>query len=75
MFLNQDESVINVGIFTQVLIPVTLKIDIAGSIRYDQTYFGVTDFLSDSLNINNSGKRTMKGLSPALGIVYRPINI
>ena len=73
MFLNQDESVINVGIFTQVLVPVTLKIDIAGSIRYDQTYFGVTDFLSDSLNINNSGKRTMKGLSPALGIVYRPI--
>jgi len=48
-----------------------LKIDIAGSIRYDQTYFGVTDNLSNLQNTDNSGNRTMNGLSPALGIVYR----
>ena len=71
MFLNQNERVINVGLFTQVLFPVTLKIDIAGSIRYDQTNFEVTDFISDSQNMNNSGNRTMKGVSPSLGIVYR----
>jgi iron complex outermembrane receptor protein len=71
LFLNQNEQVINAGLFTQAIVPVTLKIDIAGSFRYDQTYFGVTDFLSNSQNIDNSGKRTMKGVSPALGIVYR----
>jgi len=70
MFLNQDERVINVGLFTQALVPVTLKIDIAGSIRYDLTNFGVTDFLSNSQNIDNSGNRSMEGVSPALGVVY-----
>ena len=73
IFLNQDEQVINVGLYTQVLFPIAVKIDIAGSIRYDQTNFGVKDFLSDSQNTDNSGNRTMKGLSPALGIVYRPL--
>jgi iron complex outermembrane receptor protein len=73
MFLNQDEQVINVGLYTQVLFPVTLKIDVAGSLRYDQTNFKVTDFISDSQNMNNSGNRMMNGLSPAVGIVYRPI--
>ncbi|HZK68901.1 MAG TPA: TonB-dependent receptor [Paludibacter sp.] len=71
IFLNQDERVINTGLFTQAIVPITLKIDIAGSIRYDQTYFGVTDFISSTQNINNSGSRMMKGISPALGIVYR----
>ena len=71
MFLNQDERVINVGIFTQVLFPVALKVDIAASIRYDQTNFQVTDFISDSQNMSNSGNRTMNGVSPSLGIVYR----
>jgi iron complex outermembrane receptor protein len=77
MFLNQDERVINVGLFTQVLFPVALKVDIAASIRYDQTNFQVTDFISDSQNMNNSGNRTMNGVSPSLGIVYRlskPLN-
>jgi len=71
MFINQDEQVVNVGLFTQVLFPLTLKADIAGSIRYDLTYFKVIDFLSNSQNIDNSGKRTMNGVSPAAGIVYR----
>jgi len=71
LFINQDERVINAGLFTQAIVPATVKIDIAGSIRYDQTYFGVTDFLSNSQNTDNSGNRTMKGVSPALGIVYR----
>lgn len=71
LLLNQDEHVINFGLFTQAIVPVTLKIGIAGSIRYDQTYFGVTDFLFNSQNIDNSGKRMMKGISQALGIVYR----
>ena len=71
LFINQDERIINAGLFTQVIVPVTLKIDIAGSIRYDQTYFGVTDFFTNSQNTNNSGNRTMDGVSPALGIVYR----
>jgi iron complex outermembrane recepter protein len=52
------------------LVPVILKIDIAGSIRYDLTNFGVTDFLSKSQNIDNSGNRSMEGVSPALGVVY-----
>lgn len=71
LFINQDERVINGGLFTQVIVPVTQKIDIAGSIRYDQTYFGVTDNLSNSQNTDNSGNRTMNGVSPALGVVYR----
>ena len=70
IFLNQDERVINMGLFTQAIVPITLNTDIAGSIRYDQTYFGVTDFISSTQNINNSGSRMMKGVSPALGIVY-----
>ena len=74
LFINQDERIINAGLFTQVMIPVTLKMDIAGSIRYDQTYFGVTDFFTNSQNTNNSGNRTMDGVSPALGIVYRLSN-
>ena len=71
LIINQDERVINAGLFTQAIVPVSLMIDIAGSIRYDQTYFGVTDFLSSSQNIDNSGNRTMNGVSPAMGIVYR----
>ena len=71
LFLNQDEKVINAGLFTQAIVPVALKIDIAGSIRYDQTFFGVTDLLYNLQNPDNSGNRTMKGVSPALGIIYR----
>jgi iron complex outermembrane receptor protein len=74
LFINQDERIINAALFTQAIIPVTLKIDIAGSIRYDQTYFGVTDLFTNSPNTNNSGNRTMEGVSPALGIVYRLSN-
>jgi iron complex outermembrane recepter protein len=71
IFLNQDERIINTGLFAQAIVPITLKIDIAGSIRYDQTYFGVTDFITSTQNINNSGSRMMSGVSPALGIIYR----
>ncbi|MDD5361413.1 MAG: TonB-dependent receptor [Ignavibacteria bacterium] len=71
LFIDQNERIINSGLFTQTIVPVTPEIDVAGSIRYDQTYFGVTDFLSNSPNTDNSGNRTMTGISPALGIVYR----
>jgi len=39
MFLNQDERVINVGLFTQVLFPVAMKIDIAASIAMIKRIF------------------------------------
>jgi iron complex outermembrane receptor protein len=69
--LNQDEQIIGTGIFMQALAPIASNIDIDGSIRYDQTYFGVTDKLVSTSNTNNSGSRSMNGLNPSLGLVYR----
>ncbi len=71
VILNQDEQITGTGVYIQTLVPVSKDIDIQGSMRFDATYFGVTDWLKDTLNSGNSGGRTMDRLSPAGGLVYR----
>ncbi len=68
--LSQEEQILGTGIFLQVFAPITSKINIGGSIRFDQTDFGVIDKLVNDSNINNSGRRVMNGVSPSVGLVY-----
>ncbi len=73
IILNQDEQIVGTGIFMQTLVPVSKDLDVHGSLRLDLTYFGIVNRLVDTLAARNTGSRTMNGLSPSVGLVYRKV--
>jgi len=69
--LDQTEGVTNIGAYTQLTIPILAHLLGMGSLRYDHTNFNVKDHMTDS--IDESGSRVMNGLSPALGVLWAPL--
>ncbi len=68
--LSQNETVKNIGFFSQVEYLPFSGLKLSAGIRYDNFIFEAIDrFLND--NIDDSGSRAMQKISPAFGISYR----
>jgi iron complex outermembrane receptor protein len=70
MIVDQDEQVLGGGVFFQVLLPATEKLNIDACLRYDLTHFGVQNHLQSTSGSGSDG-RTMKALNPSLGLIFR----
>lgn len=65
---DQNESVNSRGLFVQNELSITEDLLLTMGIRFDRVEFDVTDrFLSDG---DDSGRRSLEGTSPMLGLVY-----
>jgi iron complex outermembrane receptor protein len=68
--LDQAERVTNLAGFTEATLAPTARLTLLGGARYDWYRFGADDHIVTATNPDDSGERTMKHLSPSLGISY-----
>lgn len=66
--LDQLEWVSGGGVFAQVAVPITSRLQALTSLRYDRIRFEADDRLVDASNPDDSGSRTMDALSPGIGV-------
>ncbi|HET9982539.1 MAG TPA: TonB-dependent receptor, partial [Longimicrobiales bacterium] len=68
--LDQIEKVSSLAGFAQLSAPVTDRVSLLGSLRYDNIRFTAEDRLITATNPDDSGRRSMDRLSPSLGMVW-----
>lgn len=69
--LDQRERVRGLGLFGQLVVPATPRLDVLGGLRYDHVGFRADDRLVGAADPDDSGRRGMGALSPSLGVQYR----
>ncbi|HEV2130795.1 MAG TPA: TonB-dependent receptor [Longimicrobiaceae bacterium] len=70
--LDQRERIRSVGAFTQLIVPLGETLSLMGSLRGDHFRFHVEDRFVTVTDPDDSGRREMQALSPALGVVWNP---
>lgn len=73
IILDQDEDVLNIGIYSQNEFWVLENLELDLGIRYDYFKFSVDDFLEAGDNTDESGSRTFHEINPKIGLLYSPI--
>ena len=66
--VDQQESVRAVAVFGQVLLPLGARLEAMGALRVDRLNFNADDRLVGADNPDDSGDRTMGGVSPSVGL-------
>jgi iron complex outermembrane recepter protein len=69
--LNQIELVSSRGLYVGDEIVLSPRYIVSASARADAVRFAVTDRFVTATNPNDSGERTLRSLSPMMGLVYR----
>lgn len=73
IILDQDEDVLNIGIYLQDEFWVLENLELHLGIRYDYFKFSVDNFLEADDNTDESGSRTFHSINPKIGLLYSPL--
>jgi iron complex outermembrane receptor protein len=72
LLLDQFEHVTSAGGFLQLALPLPGELRAMGNLRYDRVRFSVRDHFITANDPDDSGIRSMGGLSPSLGLLWSP---
>lgn len=68
--LDQLETVLSVGSFAQLSVPLTERLNALGGVRYDFFRFEAEDRLVGGDQADESGSRALDAISPSVGLLY-----
>lgn len=66
--LDQEERVRAAAVFGQLRLSLTGRLNAMAALRFDRFHFRANDLLATAGNPDDSGQRTMGGLSPSFGL-------
>lgn len=69
--LDQQERAANLGGYARVEVEAPRQVFVSTALRFDQVQFGVRDRFITASNADDSGDRTLRAVSPMLGITWR----
>jgi len=69
--LDQQERAANVGGYARLEVEAPRGLFVSSALRFDQVQFAVRDRFITSSNADDSGDRTLRAVSPMLGVTWR----
>lgn len=69
--LDQQERAANLGGYARVEIEAPRQVFVSTALRFDQVQFGVRDRFITASNADDSGDRSLRAVSPMLGVTWR----
>ncbi len=69
--LDQQERAANVGGYARIEVEAPRQLFVSTALRFDQVQFAVRDRFITSTNADDSGDRTLRAVSPMLGVTWR----